>query len=131
MIPLSVRLRIYFGTDLAIGPGRIELLERVQQTGSLAKAAREMGMSYRRAWQLMQSLNQSLASPATVAATGGRGGGGATVTPNGLALIRAYRRWEAGATRNAKKQLAKFAPSEVKGSQANAKTRPLVGKRPA
>ena len=107
-----MRTRIYFGPSLAVGPGRIELLERVHRTGSLAQAARGMAMSYRRAWLLMQSLNDSLCSPASVAARGGRRGGGATVTATGLALIQVYRRMEAKATREAKLRFAKFARSQ-------------------
>ena len=109
MTRITVRVRIYFGNVLAIGPGRIELLEGVLQTGSLAQAARAMNMSYRRAWLLMQSLNDSLRSPATVAARGGRKGGGATVTPVGKSLISLYRRTEARITENASRQFEKFA----------------------
>lgn len=109
MTAITVRLRIHFGSSLAIGPGRIELLEGVQRTGSLAQAARAMDMSYRRAWLLMQSLNESLLSPASIPARGGRKGGGATVTPAGLALIQSYRRMEATATREAKRRFARFA----------------------
>jgi molybdate transport system regulatory protein len=109
MTHITVRVRIYFGATLAIGPGRIELLEGVHRTGSLSQAARDMGMSYRRAWLLMQSLNESLSSPASLAARGGRRGGGATVTPTGRALIRAYRRTEAKVARNISERFAIFA----------------------
>ena len=81
----------------------------VQRTGSLSQAARAMGMSYRRAWLLMQSLNDSLRSPASIAVRGGRRGGGATVTPTGRALIQAYRRTEARVGRNVSARFAKFA----------------------
>ena len=114
MTQISARIRIYFGTGLAIGPGRIELLEGVRRTGSLAQAARGMSMSYRRAWLLMQSLNQALGSPATIAAKGGRRGGGAALTPAGKALIRTYRRFENKATREINKQFAGFAPRAAK-----------------
>ncbi|HEV7432776.1 MAG TPA: LysR family transcriptional regulator [Steroidobacteraceae bacterium] len=109
MSRITVRVRIYFDSTLAIGPGRIELLEGVHRTGSLSQAAREMGMSYRRAWLLMQSLNESLNSPASVAARGGRGGGGAIVTPSGRALIRMYRRTEARVGRNIRQRFEGFA----------------------
>ena len=109
MTPITARIRIYFGSNLAVGPGRIELLEGVQRTGSLARAARGMGMSYRRAWLLMQSLNESLVSPATMATRGGCRGGGATVTATGLALIRVYRRMEAKAVSDISRRFAKFA----------------------
>jgi molybdate transport system regulatory protein len=109
MTRITVRVRIYFGQTLAIGPGRIDLLEGVHRTGSLSQAAREMGMSYRRAWLLMQSLNRSLSRPASLAARGGHRGGGATVTPTGHALIRAYRHTEAKVARNISERFARFA----------------------
>lgn len=109
MARITVRVRIYFDSTLAIGPGRVELLEGIQRTGSLSQAARDMGMSYRRAWLLMQSLNRSLASPASLAIRGGRQGGGAIVTPTGRALIRVYRRTEAKVARNISEQFARFA----------------------
>jgi molybdate transport system regulatory protein len=112
MTQLNARIRIYFGTELAIGPGRIELLEGVHRTGSLAQAARGMNMSYRRAWQLMHSLNNLLASPASVAAKGGRHGGGATLTPAGKALIRAYRSFEARMALESRVRFKKFAPPQ-------------------
>jgi len=110
MTHMDTRIRIYFDARLAIGPGRIELLEGVQRTGSLSQAAREMKMSYRRAWLLMQSLNDSLASPASVAAKGGRHGGGATVTPLGRDLIRAYRSFETRVARESRQRFKPFAP---------------------
>ena len=112
MAAISVRVRIYFGAELAVGPGRVELLEGVHRTGSLAEAARGMGMSYRRAWMLMQSLNESLESPATISAKGGRGGGGATVTPVGIKLIRTYRRLEARTMRDVERRFAVFAGAD-------------------
>ena len=117
MTGITVRVRIYFDQQLAIGPGRIELLEGVQRTGSLSQAARDMGMSYRRAWLLMQSLNDSLSSPASLAARGGRRGGGATVTPMGRALIRSYRRTEAKVARDISGQFAKFARTDTGSSR--------------
>ncbi|MFI4891609.1 MAG: winged helix-turn-helix domain-containing protein [Steroidobacterales bacterium] len=108
MKPLTVRIRIDFGPGLAIGPGKIALLEGVQRTGSLAQAARDMGMSYRRAWLLMQSLNEAVREPVTVAATGGRHGGGATVTAAGLALIASYRRLERKLLTEARKEMPPF-----------------------
>ncbi len=118
MTQISARIRIYFGTQLAIGPGRIELLEGVQRTGSLAQAARGMNMSYRRAWQLMQSLNSLLARPASIAAKGGRHGGGATLTPTGKALIRAYRGFEIRMTRETRARFGIFAPPRSRRDSA-------------
>lgn len=112
MTHIDTRIRIRFDAQLAIGPGRIELLEGVQRTGSLAQAARDMKMSYRRAWLLMQNLNSALAGPASIAAKGGQRGGGATLTPLGRDLIRAYRRFEAGVTRECRQRFAQFAPPQ-------------------
>ena len=80
-VSLGVRLRIDFGPRSSIGPGKIGLLERIESTGSLSQAARELGMSYRRAWLLLDDLNHALTEPVTTASVGGAGGGGARLTP--------------------------------------------------
>jgi molybdate transport system regulatory protein len=90
----TVRFRVDFSRDEAVGPGKISLLEHIGRSGSLAQAARELKMSYRRAWLLLQSLNVAFRARVTVMNTGGRGGGGATLTPFGQALINAYRGFE-------------------------------------
>jgi molybdate transport system regulatory protein len=90
----AVRFRVEMGAN-AVGPGKISLLERIASQGSLSQAARDLGMSYRRAWQLMASLNSTFVAPVVVTACGGRGGGGATLTPLGERLIRAYRALDA------------------------------------
>ena len=71
MKSISIRLRVHIDDELAIGPGRIELLEHIERAGSLASAARAMHMSYRRAWLLMRSLNEALREPALESAKGG------------------------------------------------------------
>lgn len=86
----KVRLRLDFGTG-RIGPGKIDLLDAVGRTGSIAAAGRSMGMSYRRAWLLVSAVNAMFAEPAVVNAEGG----GATLTPFGVRLIAAYRTVEA------------------------------------
>jgi molybdate transport system regulatory protein len=78
-----------------VGPGKIALLEEIGRGGSLSQAARELGMSYRRAWQLLDSLNRGFREPVAVTAKGGRGGGGATLTAFGRRLIRSYRNFDA------------------------------------
>ena len=90
-----VRFRVDFGRDHAVGPGKIALLEQIGRGGSLSQAARELGMSYRRAWQLLKSLNSSFREPVVLTAKGGRGGGGARLTPFGRLLIRVYREFDA------------------------------------
>ena len=91
----AVRFRIDFGHGEAVGPGKIALLEHIAGGGSLSQAARELDMSYRRAWQLLTSLNGCFLEQVAVTARGGRGGGGATLTPFGRQLIRAYREFDA------------------------------------
>jgi molybdenum-dependent DNA-binding transcriptional regulator ModE len=69
----AVRFRIDFGCDAAVGPGKIALLEQIERGGSLSQAARELHMSYRRAWQLLASLNRCFLERVAVTAKGGRG----------------------------------------------------------
>ena len=94
MHSLRIKLRIDFGEENAVGPGKIALLERMRDTGSLSQAARELKMSYRRAWQLLDSLNQSFGEPVVITSVGGKGGGGTTITPLGTALVTTYRELE-------------------------------------
>lgn len=90
----TVRFRIDFGRDEAVGPGKIELLERIGVSGSLSQAARDLKMSYRRAWQLLASLNGSFTERVVLTRKGGRGGGGARLTPFGRELVHRYRAFE-------------------------------------
>jgi molybdate transport system regulatory protein len=91
----AARLRIDFGPGRAIGPGKVELIEQMRKTPTISGAARALGMSYRRAWLLVRSLNATFAEPVVLLAKGGPGGGGsATVTPQGDAVVRAFRRAE-------------------------------------
>jgi molybdate transport system regulatory protein len=89
---LSIRLR--FGDDARIGPGKIALLEAIARTGSIAAAGREMGMSYRRAWLLIDSLNRMFDEPVVHASSGGAHGGGAGLSALGGQLVAAYRAME-------------------------------------
>ncbi len=91
----AIRFRIDLGREEAIGPGKIALLEQIGRDGSLSQAARELGMSYRRAWQLLDSLNHCFRERVVVTATGGRRGGGAALTAFGRELIRIYRDFDA------------------------------------
>jgi molybdate transport system regulatory protein len=96
-----IRFRVDLGPELAIGPGKIALLESIDTTGSLSEAARALGMSYRRAWQLLDSLNSSLREPVTHAQKGGSHGGGSRLTAFGRRVIRVYRAFDAETQRRA------------------------------
>lgn len=87
---ILVRPRIYIGDGIAIGPGKIDLLRAVGVTRSIAAAARSLGVPYKRAWLLIDSLNQGFGRPLVETATGGKGGGGASLTPLGQQLVAAY-----------------------------------------
>ena len=88
------KLRVMFGTDIAIGPGKADLLEAIAKSGSISESARRLGMSYRRAWLLVDTMNRCFREPVVSSATGGAGGGGAHVTPFGRQVLAAYRRLE-------------------------------------
>jgi molybdate transport system regulatory protein len=92
-------LRIDFDGDRAIGPGKIKLLELIDSKGSISAAGREMAMSYRRAWLLVDSLNRCFREPVVAAQTGGAHGGGAALTPLGRVVVEHYRAIEAAAAR--------------------------------
>jgi molybdate transport system regulatory protein len=90
----TVRFRVDFNRDESIGPGKIALLEAIARSGSLSQAARDLEMSYRRAWQLLDSTNTAFADKVAVTSKGGRGGGGASITAFGHALIGSFRAFE-------------------------------------
>lgn len=92
-----LRIRIVFGDAEMIGPGKAELLERIERTGSIAAAAREMSMSYKRAWQLIGTLNAMFRAPLVDSTRGGPGGGGAVLTEAGRTVLDLYRAFEAEA----------------------------------
>ncbi|WP_429326310.1 winged helix-turn-helix domain-containing protein [Paraburkholderia sp. GAS348] len=101
-------MRIRSGDAVALGPGKVELLEAVREYGSISAAARSLGMSYRRAWLLIDELNRSLKAPATHSEQGGQSGGGCTLTPVGENIIRLYRDVEVEAQRSCAKQIAEL-----------------------
>jgi molybdate transport system regulatory protein len=90
-------LRIDFDGERAIGPGKIKLLELIDALGSISAAGRRMGMSYRRAWLLVDALNHCFREPLVASHAGGAHGGGAALTPSGCAVVRHYRAVEAAA----------------------------------
>lgn len=99
-------LRVDLGAGKAIGPGKIRLLEAIRDSGSISRGGRSLGMSYRRAWMLVDSLNRTFRRKAVTAQPGGESGGGARVTPFGLTLIATYRAIERRAQQAATRELA-------------------------
>ncbi|MES2564765.1 MAG: LysR family transcriptional regulator [Pseudomonadota bacterium] len=94
----GLTLRILAGGGPAMGPGRARLVSLIASTGSISAAAREMGMSYRRAWQLVDALNASFSEPLVMTVVGGQRGGGARVTEFGLRVVEGYHRMESKAS---------------------------------
>ena len=94
----GLTLRVLGRRGPAMGPGKAELIERIAATGSISAAAREMGMSYRRAWQLVEALNRAFREPVVSTAVGGTRGGGAQVTPFGRRVVAEFRRMESKAS---------------------------------
>lgn len=99
------QLRILLGAVTAMGPGKAALVEAIERTGSISAAAREMGMSYRRAWDLVDAMNRCFRAPLVETATGGPGGGGAAVTPLGRDVVRRYRAMEAKAAASVRREM--------------------------
>jgi molybdate transport system regulatory protein len=104
----GLTLRVLGGRRPAIGPGKAELVERIAETGSISAAARAMGMSYRRAWQLVEALNKACREPVVLTAIGGKRGGGAEVTPFGRKLVRLFRAMEGKASAAIAADLKRF-----------------------
>lgn len=88
---LKVRVWVERGGEKVLGPGRVELLEHIGRLKSISAAAKQMGMSYRRAWELVRAMNAAAGVPLVEAAPGGPGGGGAAVTEYGHRAIGLYR----------------------------------------
>jgi molybdate transport system regulatory protein len=104
----GLTLRVLGGRKPAIGPGKAELVEHIAETGSISAAARAMGMSYRRAWQLVEALNRACREPVVITAIGGKRGGGAEVTPFGRKLVRLFRAMEGKASAAIAADLKRF-----------------------
>jgi molybdate transport system regulatory protein len=98
-------LRVDFGASRSIGPGKIRLLEAVDRDGSISQAGRALGMSYRRAWLLIDDMNRCFRQAVVSAKPGGSQGGGAALTPFGAELVRDYRAIEAAAAAAARPRL--------------------------
>lgn len=85
----KIKSRIWIEADgnILLGEGRVSLLKAIESTGSLSKAAKSLGMSYKKAWSLIDAVNRRAEKPVTTSSIGGKGGGGATLTPYGKSLV--------------------------------------------
>jgi molybdate transport system regulatory protein len=100
------RLRIILGDAIAVGPGKADLLEGIRETGSIAAAGRRMGMSYKRAWLLIDTMNACFLKPLVAGAKGGKAGGGARLTPLGEEVLARYRRMQKASDRAIARELS-------------------------
>lgn len=88
---MDLKLRLEFDNGLVMGPGKAALLEAIAREGSIAAAGRSMGMSYKRAWDLVEEMNAGFGRPVVISARGGAKGGGATVTETGAKVLARFR----------------------------------------
>lgn len=91
MHSLDLKIRLHNGADVAIGPGKADLLDAIAREGSISAAARSLGMSYRRAWLLVETMNRSFNEPLVTTLAGGKHGGGTQLTAMGAQVLQRYR----------------------------------------
>lgn len=89
-VQIQCRVRVTLGEEIAIGPGKMHVLAAIRDAGSISGAARKLGMSYRRAWLLVETMNSCFERPLVETATGGKSGGGARLTPDGERVLSRY-----------------------------------------
>ena len=119
----SIRFRIDFSENLNLGPGKITLLEAIEAHGSLVTAAASLGLSYRRAWLLLDSLNKTFSEPVTRSSAGGKSGGKSSITEFGRLLIKQYRRLENEISDIGRRHLKEILPHVVRNSMTNTSVR--------
>ena len=107
-LTIDVGLRIHLGDQIAIGPGKAQLLDSIRRTGSISAAGREMGVSYKHAWLLVDSMNMCFRAPLVEAVKGGRRGGGASLTSLGIEVLECYRSMQTLAAEAIRPEVAKF-----------------------
>jgi molybdate transport system regulatory protein len=107
---LRAQLRIMLDTEIAMGPGKADLLEAIRDTGSISGAGKQMGMSYRRAWLLVDSMNRCFKTSLVDTATGGNQGGGARLTEQGETVLAHYRELERAVAGITEHHVQYFAP---------------------
>lgn len=105
---LEPRLRVLLGSAIAIGPGKADLLAAIAATGSISAAGRHMGMSYRRAWLLVDTMNRCFRTPLVDTVKGGAGRGGAHLTRLGFEALARYRAMEQRATAAVAEEMTAF-----------------------
>ena len=120
----SLSIRIDIGPDNRIGPGKVQLLEMVAEHGSISAAGRALGMSYRRAWMLIEAMNSGFGQPVVEAQIGGKAGGGARLSTLGVDLVAHYRAIERAADRAAAPFLDRIAAPERTADDLPAVTSP-------
>jgi molybdate transport system regulatory protein len=108
MVEVKLKVQLLRNEEIAFGPGKADLLEAIGKTGSISAAAREMGMSYRRAWLLVEVMNRSFRKPLVEAGRGGSQRGGTSLTALGRSTLAHYRRLQAAATKAAAPHLKKL-----------------------
>ncbi len=111
------RIRLVLSPEVAIGPGKVNLLEGIRETGSISAAGRRMGMSYKRAWMLVDTMNGDFSKPLVKAIKGGKAGGGAALTALGKDVLERYRRIEQATAQAAAGDLAALNRSRRKPSK--------------
>ena len=117
-------MRIDFDAGRAVGPGKIRLLEMIDMHGSISEAGRQMGMSYRRAWLLVDSLNRCFRAPVVTSQAGGQHGGGASLTEFGQSLVHHYRAVESAAAQAAAAHIKALSAALAKQATAADLTKP-------
>ena len=125
----QLRIRVDLAPGCSVGPGKISLLEAIDREGSLSVAARSTGLSYRRAWNLLDDLNHSFAEPVVSTSTGGLQGGGARLTDFGRELAKAFRALERAARPLARTHMRRF--STVRKRSAGVVRKPVTNRRRA
>jgi molybdate transport system regulatory protein len=120
MSATQLRFRILLRPGFALGPGKIDLLAGIAETGSISAAGRQMGMSYKKAWRLIDEMNHAFRKPLVDAVKGGSAGGGARLTPTGRAVLDRYRSMESRAARLYGRELKGLSALVAKPRKANA-----------
>lgn len=123
---LKIKLQLLLGEDIAMGPGKADLLEAIAREGSISAAGRALGMSYRRAWLLVDAMNRCFRERLVATSPGGAKTGGARLTPAGEAVLADYRALQASVARAAEGAALKRLRTRI---GASPKRRPPPGKR--